>query len=231
MVTCSLMYHANSFRATLTQKACVCLCVWAHLCQSGLLMADFMLADGRQLLQRVAVVGQRPRQPSKLGPSCRSDTLNTVQITFSTTSLSAGTSRDTQRGRGQLSASGGDAVPQFMSPGTYWSVKIIPPLSLVRATGGLVGVVFPVGRPYLHRSQHDVSAAQALLSWQTATLQKVSLDRTGPPAAAGFPPPSCPMCSDLRVEAWAEGEFLLRGINTTRITDGLAYVCPVNMKA
>lgn len=46
----------------------------AHLRQSGLLVADFGLADGRQLLQGVAVVGERPRQSCKLCPSCRAKT-------------------------------------------------------------------------------------------------------------------------------------------------------------
>lgn len=46
----------------------------AHLRQPGLFVADFVLADGRQLLQRVAVVGQRSRQPCKLGPPCKSET-------------------------------------------------------------------------------------------------------------------------------------------------------------
>ena len=64
---------------------CVFVCARAHLRQSRLFMADFMFADGRQLLQRVAVVGERPRQPRKLGPSCRNDTLNTDYITFVTT--------------------------------------------------------------------------------------------------------------------------------------------------
>lgn len=49
-----------------------------HLCQSRLLVADFVLADGRQLLQRVAVVGERPRQASELGPSCRDQTPDTA---------------------------------------------------------------------------------------------------------------------------------------------------------
>lgn len=51
-----------------------------HLCQSGLLVADFVFADGRQLLQRVAVVGERPRQPSELGPSCRNQTSDTASV-------------------------------------------------------------------------------------------------------------------------------------------------------
>lgn len=50
----------------------------AHLRQSGLLVADFVFADGRQLLQRVAVVGQRSRQPRKLGPSCKTETEKTT---------------------------------------------------------------------------------------------------------------------------------------------------------
>lgn len=41
----------------------------AHLRQSGLLVADFGFADGRQLLQGVAVVGERPRQARELRPS------------------------------------------------------------------------------------------------------------------------------------------------------------------
>lgn len=46
----------------------------AHLRQSGLLVADFGFADGRQLLQGVAVVGERPRQSCKLCPSYRAGT-------------------------------------------------------------------------------------------------------------------------------------------------------------
>lgn len=53
-------------------------CAGAHLRQSGLFVADFVLADGRQLLQRVAVVGERSRQPCKLCPSCRTETEKTT---------------------------------------------------------------------------------------------------------------------------------------------------------
>lgn len=58
----------------LQERLGACACAGAHLRQSGLLVADFVLADGRQLLQRVAVVGQRSRQSRKLGPSCRRQT-------------------------------------------------------------------------------------------------------------------------------------------------------------
>lgn len=51
--------------------------VGAHLRQSGLLVADFVFADGRQLLQGVAVVGERSRQSRKLCPSYRTETENT----------------------------------------------------------------------------------------------------------------------------------------------------------
>lgn len=54
-----------------------------HLCQSRLLVADFVLADGRQLLQCVAVVGERPRQASELGPSCRNQTSDTASVRIS----------------------------------------------------------------------------------------------------------------------------------------------------
>lgn len=37
-------------------------------------MADLGFADGRQLLQGVAVVGERPRQSCKLCPSYRAET-------------------------------------------------------------------------------------------------------------------------------------------------------------
>lgn len=47
----------------------------AHLRQSGLLVADFRFADGRQLLQGVAVVGERPRQSCELCPSYRAETI------------------------------------------------------------------------------------------------------------------------------------------------------------
>lgn len=57
---------------------CMCESAGAHLCQSRLFMADFMFVDGRQLRQRVAVVGERSCQPRKLGPSCRNETLNTA---------------------------------------------------------------------------------------------------------------------------------------------------------
>lgn len=46
----------------------------AHLRQSGLLVADLGFADGRQLLQGVAVVGERPRQPCELCPSYGAET-------------------------------------------------------------------------------------------------------------------------------------------------------------
>lgn len=46
----------------------------AHLRQSGLLVADLGFADGRQLLQGVAVVGERPRQPRELCPSYGAET-------------------------------------------------------------------------------------------------------------------------------------------------------------
>ena len=40
-------------------------------------MADFVFADGRQLLQRAAVVGERSGQPRKLCPPCRTETEKT----------------------------------------------------------------------------------------------------------------------------------------------------------
>lgn len=143
MITCSLIYLANCFRAT--NKESVYLCAWAHLRQSWLFMGDFMFAYGCQLLQRVAVVGERPCQPRKLGPSCRNETLNTAYITFITTRLALGmhinchimTHTNTIRPR-QLSTTSVDTVPQFiMTPGTYWSCKIFPQLSFVLATRGL----------------------------------------------------------------------------------------------
>lgn len=60
---------------------CALVCAGAHLGQSGLFVADLVFADGRQLLQRVPVVGERPCQPRKLGPSCRDEMWNTTFIT------------------------------------------------------------------------------------------------------------------------------------------------------
>lgn len=48
----------------------------------------------------------------------------------------------------------------------------------------------------------------------TPTLQKVSLNTTGPSPAAGFLLRSCPLCSDLHVVR----QFLLQGTDTTRVT-------------
>lgn len=42
-----------------------------HLCQAGMLVHHLSLVHGRQLLQDAPAVGQRPRQPGKLGPACR----------------------------------------------------------------------------------------------------------------------------------------------------------------
>lgn len=60
---------------------CALVCAGAHLGQSGLFVADLMFADGRQLLQRVPVVGECPCQPRKLGPSCRDEMWNTTFVT------------------------------------------------------------------------------------------------------------------------------------------------------
>ena len=42
----------------------------AHLSQSGGPLADLSLAQRCYLLHQVAIVGQCPRQPGKLCPSC-----------------------------------------------------------------------------------------------------------------------------------------------------------------
>lgn len=133
----------------------MCVCVSsAHLGQSGLFMCDLVFADGRQLLQRVAVVGQRPRQPCKLGPSCRSEDIKHIsdQIQYNTVR---------QR-----------SVIQFMTPGTHWSYRIFPQLLLLRISS------------------------------------------------------SCRVSAPTSV--WSE--FLLQGINTTRISDNLMYIFPANVK-
>lgn len=41
-----------------------------YLCQAGVLVHHLRLVHGRQLLQHAPAVGQRPRQPRKLGPAC-----------------------------------------------------------------------------------------------------------------------------------------------------------------
>lgn len=43
----------------------------SYLGQAGVLVHHLSLVHGRQLLQDAPAVGQRPRQPGKLGPTCR----------------------------------------------------------------------------------------------------------------------------------------------------------------
>lgn len=178
VVTCSLMQTAV--------PQSVSVCAWAHLRQSGLFMADFMFADGCQLLQRVAVVGERSCKPRKLGPSCRKETWNTAYITFvinldNTCQLPL---HDKQSGVSQLFEIGVDTALQFV---TEWSYKIFSQLPLVFAARRLAGAAPPVG-------SSERSTSPAFMA-NTHTAESV-LERTTPPAA-GFLRGSCPMSFDL----------------------------------
>lgn len=161
-------------------------------------MANFVFADGCQLLQRVAVVGERPCQPGKLGPSCRNQTTDTDSVTTWT-----------QSGSSRLLTISVPTLPRFSRlQGWTRAAKYSHSFHLLPPQEGWLNNAFPsVVIHIYHKLKHNVSVWR--FSFLTSTLHKVSLNTTGPPAAAGFLLRSCPLWSDLHVEARAEGDSLL----------------------
>lgn len=184
-----------------------------HLCQSGLLVADFVFADGRQLLQRVAVVGERPRQPSELGPSCRNQTSDTASVRIwwelggrqrNTTPIPSCRKKKKHKKKHTI---------RLQSPGTVKSCKIFPQLSLIVLREIASGATHSLDANLCLPQSPDTTAVWRFHS-TPAACTKVSLNTSGPPAAAGLLLRSCPLSSDLGVRAPAEGDSLLQGINT-----------------